>query len=464
MAVAIAAGVGSVASGLLGALGSSSAASTAAKASSYAANLQQADYQFSQTQLANMYAPTFATENQLSSELSPGGYLNQTYQYSPYGGPDVPDAPTIDDYSGPGVPTAPTIAAYGGPGVPTAPTINPYTGPGVNMNVPVAPTLQQFDPTQAALNAMPGYQFEQAQALKGIQAANAAEGRGVSGAAMEQAGAEAQGLASQDLNNYYTQFMGNQNLLLQGYGAQLSGYQTGLSAQSQNYNQWLNSQNLNLSQYQQQLAGQQQGFGQWQAQGNMALNQYQQALAAQAQGYGQWQGSGQMTLSQYQAALQGQAQNYTQWQSGQTTAQQIFAANQMNQYSMMQGQATMGTNAIVGAATNTANMSASIAQSLQNAGGAQAAGTIGATNSLGQAITNATTPYGTGNSATSPVAQAINYITGSTASPSGGTWDDAPTSAAPAAASVAAPAASSPYSSATMQYGAGTSTDNMLGG
>jgi hypothetical protein len=99
-----------------------------------------------------------------------------------------------------------------------------------------------------------------------------------------------------------------------------------------------------------------------------------------------------MDLAQYQAALQQQSQDYSQWQTGQTTAQQIFAANQQNLYNKLYGMTSIGENASGGSAQNTATMSANMAQTGQQAGQQQAAGMMNATNSLTGALGNLTQP------------------------------------------------------------------------
>jgi hypothetical protein len=56
-----------------------------------------------------------------------------------------------------------------------------------------------FNPTQAALEATPGYQFNLAQGQNAVAASNAAQGRGISGAALKGAANFATGLASNTL-------------------------------------------------------------------------------------------------------------------------------------------------------------------------------------------------------------------------------------------------------------------------
>lgn len=60
-----------------------------------------------------------------------------------------------------------------------------------------------FQPTQAALEATPGYQFARDQGLKSVQSAAAAKGLGLSGAAMKEAARFSTGLAD---NTFKTMF------------------------------------------------------------------------------------------------------------------------------------------------------------------------------------------------------------------------------------------------------------------
>jgi hypothetical protein len=84
--------------------------------------------------------------------------------------------------------------------------LNPYMQTGAtasNLLTQQLPSLSQgFDPTQAQLQSLPGYQFELQQGLEATQNGYAAQGLGVSGAAMKGAASYAQGLASTDLTNY----------------------------------------------------------------------------------------------------------------------------------------------------------------------------------------------------------------------------------------------------------------------
>jgi hypothetical protein len=76
-----------------------------------------------------------------------------------------------------------------------------------------------FQPTQAQLEATPGYQFNLNQGLQGVAASNAAAGRGISGPALKGAAAFATGLANNTLGTQQGIFQQNlQNVLgpLQG--------------------------------------------------------------------------------------------------------------------------------------------------------------------------------------------------------------------------------------------------------
>lgn len=105
-----------------------------------------------------------------------------------------------------------------------------------------------FNPTQAALEATPGYQFTRNQGLQGVQNSASARGLGVSGAAMKGAADYATGLAD---NTYQTQFNIDQanktnayNKLMGLIGAgQSSAAQTGAFGQqaTQNSGKFLTS-------------------------------------------------------------------------------------------------------------------------------------------------------------------------------------------------------------------------------
>lgn len=85
--------------------------------------------------------------------------------------------------------TEPGLAAYGLPGLTYHPT-------GAQQAILDKST---FAPTQAELEATPGYQWNLAQGLKSVESSNAAKGLGVSGAALKGAARFATGLADNTL-------------------------------------------------------------------------------------------------------------------------------------------------------------------------------------------------------------------------------------------------------------------------
>lgn len=71
-----------------------------------------------------------------------------------------------------------------------------------------------FQPTQAQLAATPGYQFDLAQGEQGVANSNAAQGRGISGAALKGAANYATGLANNTLTTQQGIFQQNLNNVL----------------------------------------------------------------------------------------------------------------------------------------------------------------------------------------------------------------------------------------------------------
>ena len=67
-----------------------------------------------------------------------------------------------------------------------------------------------FQPTQAQLEATPGYQFDLSQGLQGVANSNAAQGLGVSGAALKGAANYATGLADSTYQNQFNNALTNQ--------------------------------------------------------------------------------------------------------------------------------------------------------------------------------------------------------------------------------------------------------------
>lgn len=68
-----------------------------------------------------------------------------------------------------------------------------------------------FAPTQANLEATPGYQFNLSQGLKAVQNSNAARGLGVSGAAFKGAASYASGLADTTYQNQFSNALATYN-------------------------------------------------------------------------------------------------------------------------------------------------------------------------------------------------------------------------------------------------------------
>lgn len=115
-----------------------------------------------------------------------------------------------------------------------------YGAPGYDLSqIPLASAAPTFswNPTMEGLAQTPGYQFTLQQGLMATQNAAAAQGLGVSGAALKGAANYATGLASTTYNQQL------QNALNQ-YSAQLSGYTTSAAqAQNQFNDYWANQSN-----------------------------------------------------------------------------------------------------------------------------------------------------------------------------------------------------------------------------
>lgn len=86
----------------------------------------------------------------------------------------------------------------------TANRLQPWVTAGANA-LPGLNALLPGTETQAQLEQTPGYQFTLNQGEKGVQAANAARGLGVSGAALKGAASYATGLASNTYQNIFNQ-------------------------------------------------------------------------------------------------------------------------------------------------------------------------------------------------------------------------------------------------------------------
>lgn len=94
-------------------------------------------------------------------------------------------------------------------GLPTY--IAPFTGQ--------APAAFNFNPSQADLEATPGYKFTLDQGLKSVQNAASAKGLGVSGAALKGAADYSTGLANNTWNSVFNADLGQYNANLAGYNA-----------------------------------------------------------------------------------------------------------------------------------------------------------------------------------------------------------------------------------------------------
>src|SRR6185312_11573121 len=92
----------------------------------------------------------------------------------------------------------PAVGGTSQPAAPSAPAGNPLTVPSLT-----------FAPTQAQLEATPGYQFIKGQGLQSVANSNAAAGRGISGAALKGAAEFATGLAGTTLDQQQRIFQAN---------------------------------------------------------------------------------------------------------------------------------------------------------------------------------------------------------------------------------------------------------------
>jgi hypothetical protein len=141
------------------------------------------------------------------------------------GGGSYFQQPSIRDASGNTVFSAPSMDDLhqfvsnfgGGSGGTTTTTTTPggYNGTGGNILTANGLSGLTFQPTQAQLEATPGYQFIRAQGLQSVQNSNAAKGLGLSGAALKGAGQYATGLASQTLGQQQGIFQSNLNNIMQ---------------------------------------------------------------------------------------------------------------------------------------------------------------------------------------------------------------------------------------------------------
>lgn len=99
-----------------------------------------------------------------------------------------------------------------------------------------APAAFNFQPTEAQLEATPGYQFNLDQGLKATQNSAAARGLGDSGAALKGAASYASGLADQTYQNQFSNALNSYN----------SNYTNSLAAYQANYGTAQGQYNTNL--------------------------------------------------------------------------------------------------------------------------------------------------------------------------------------------------------------------------
>lgn len=78
------------------------------------------------------------------------------------------------------------------------------------MSPATSPLLAPFQPTQAQLEATPGYQFARTQGLKAVNNAASARGLGISGAALKGAASYATGLADNTYQNQFSNYQAQQ--------------------------------------------------------------------------------------------------------------------------------------------------------------------------------------------------------------------------------------------------------------
>jgi hypothetical protein len=212
MAIGIAAGIGaigSIAGGAIGSKGAQSAAKTQAAAAQQAAQAALQQQQITRGDLAPFR--TAGTDALASLRSALGLPPSQIPTGAPAPGTMDLVAPDGSVYSTvskemaaslkpsdltPGyhfVPTPPPTALGNAP--------NPLTANGLSGLT--------FQPTQAQLEAMPGYQFDLAQGQRGVENSAAAQGRGISGAALKGAANFATGLANNTLTTEQQIFQQN---------------------------------------------------------------------------------------------------------------------------------------------------------------------------------------------------------------------------------------------------------------
>lgn len=101
------------------------------------------------------------------------------------------------------------LQPYENAGAPAANALSTLTGAGTD-NPLTSPLLAPFQPTNAQLDATPGYQFALDQGLKATQNANSATGWGTSGPGAKALQGYAEGLASQTYQQQFNNYVTNQ--------------------------------------------------------------------------------------------------------------------------------------------------------------------------------------------------------------------------------------------------------------
>lgn len=194
--VAAAVIAGAAVAGVAGSVISSSASKSAASTQANAA-----------TQAANTQSQAALQAAQLQSDTAKAAAEQQRAQF------DTTNA-NLAPYRNAGQGALSDLIAslgLGGPGQNINPGGLQYQTPGAYSSILSNP---QFNPTQAQLEATPGYQFNLTQGLQSVQNSNAAAGRGISGAALKGAASFATGLANNTLQTQANIFQNNyQNAL-----------------------------------------------------------------------------------------------------------------------------------------------------------------------------------------------------------------------------------------------------------
>lgn len=149
-----------------------------------------------------------------------------------------------------------------------------FSAPSLSLSQMAAPEKYTL-PTQAEVEATPGYQFTRDQGMRGVQSSAIARGAGIGGAALKELGQYTTGLADQFYGNRVSQGMAannmnfgqglqtnqfNSNNALSQFGANLQGQRFGLDAQNQSWNQGFNENRNAFDQYDR---SQQSAFDQW---------------------------------------------------------------------------------------------------------------------------------------------------------------------------------------------------------